>query len=130
MELFKWYKAYSVNNEELDNHHKALFDILNRLFENCLNIDAVNCLEPIVDELLSYADYHFTAEEQYMRQIGYDGIDKQLSDHKYFSRKAAQLKQVVNQNDYELTKELIVFLRGWILKHILEEDKKFSNYRP
>jgi len=126
MEIFKWYKKYSVNNEELDNHHKALFDILNRLFENCLSNNAVNCLESVADELISYADYHFTAEEKYMRDIGYEDIDKQISEHEYFTQKALELKQVINKNDYELTKEFTVSLLGWILKHVTEEDKKYS----
>ena len=47
MELFKWYKKYSVNNEELDNHHKTLFNITNKLLENCLGSDLSNCLDPL-----------------------------------------------------------------------------------
>lgn len=42
MELFKWYKTHSVNNEELDNHHKTLFNILNKLYENCMGTDLTN----------------------------------------------------------------------------------------
>ena len=126
MELFTWYKKYSVNNEELDNHHKALFDILNRLYANCLGKDNPNCLDPIVEELVSYSKYHFSAEEQYMKDIGYRDIDKQIVEHRAFTDRALQLQQVVDKNDFELTKELIVFLGNWLLHHVMEEDKKFS----
>ena len=126
MELFKWYKTYSVNNEELDSHHKTLFNILNRLYENCLGTDIPNCLNPIVEELVSYSNYHFSAEEQYMRDIGYEDIDKHISEHRSFAQRAIQLQKVINKNELELTKELIVFLGNWILHHVMEEDKKFS----
>ena len=126
MELFKWYKTHSVNNEELDNHHKALFNILNKLYENCMGNDLPNSLDPIVEELVSYSYYHFTAEEQYMRNIGYKDIDKQISDHRSFTQRIIQLHNVINKNDLEHTKELIVFLGNWILHHVMEEDKKYS----
>jgi hemerythrin-like metal-binding protein len=126
MELFKWYKKYSIDNEELDNHHKTLFNIMNRLYENCLNVDSPDCIKPIVDEMISYSDYHFSAEEQYMRNIGYKDIEKQISEHRSFTQRALQLRHVVNKDDLELTKELIVFLGNWILHHIMEEDKKIS----
>jgi len=126
MELFTWYKKYSVNNEELDNHHKALFDMLNRLYENCLGKDRPHCLDPIIEELVSYSNYHFSAEEQYMRNLKYRDIDKHISEHKAFTQRALQLQQVVSKDDFELTKELIVFLGNWLLYHVMVEDKKFS----
>jgi hemerythrin-like metal-binding protein len=126
MELFKWHESYSVNNEELDNHHKTLCSILNKLYENCMGADIPNSLDSIVDELVSYSNYHFTAEEQHMRDIGYKDIEKQINEHKEFTQKAFQLKKVIDKNDIEHTKELIVFLGSWILHHVMEDDKKYS----
>ena len=126
MSLFIWYKTYSVNNVELDNHHKALFDIINRLHDNCFDKDKLNCLDPIVEELASYSNYHFSAEEQYMRNIGYKDIEKHIIEHRAFRQRTLRLQQIVNKNDFEQTKELIVFLGNWICHHVLEEDKKFS----
>ena len=126
MELFKWHKTHSVNNEELDNHHKTLFNILNKLYENCMGTDIPHSLDPIVEELVSYSKYHFYAEEQHMRDIGYKDIEKQIAEHRSFSQRALQLQKVVNKDDIEHTKELIVFLGNWILKHVMEEDKKYS----
>lgn len=126
MELFKWYDAHSINNEELDNHHKALFNLLNKLYENCMSTDISKSLAPAVEELVSYSNYHFSAEEQYMKSIGYKDIEKQISEHRSFTQRVSRLQKVIDRNDLELTKELIVFLGSWILRHILEEDKKIS----
>ena len=107
MELFNWYKKYSVNNEELDNHHQKLFNITSKLLENCMDTSYSNCLEPIIEELVSYSNYHFLAEEQYMRNTGYKDIDKHISEHRSYTQRILHLQQVVNKNDFELTKELI-----------------------
>ena len=127
MELFKWHKTYSVKNDELDEHHKTLCNILNKLYENCMGKALPNSLYSIVDELVSYSNYHFSAEEQHMRDIGYKDIDKQMIEHREFTQIALQLKNDVNKNDLEHTKELIVFLGNWILHHVMEEDKKYSD---
>jgi len=126
MELFRWYQAYSVKNEELDNHHKTLCSLLNKLYENCMGTDLPNGLDSIVNELVSYSDYHFSAEEQHMRDIGYKDIDQQIIEHGEFKQRALQLQNAVTKNDLERTKELIIFLGKWILHHVMEEDKKFS----
>ena len=126
MALFKWYKSYSVNNEELDNHHKILFDIFNRLNDNCLGHESAKCLIPIIEELVSYSNYHFSAEEKHMRNIGYKEIDKHIIEHRGFTQKTLYLRQVADKNDPEVTKELIVYLGNWILKHIIKEDKKIQ----
>ena len=126
MELFTWYDKYSVNNEELDGHHKILFAILNKLYENCLaNVNA-NRLDGIIEELISYSSYHFIAEEEHMRTCGCTDIDRHMLEHKAFTDRTLQLKQDVDKDDFEASKELIVFLGNWLLHHVMEEDRKYS----
>ena len=124
--IFTWYEKYSVNNDELDKHHKALFAIFNTLYDNCVQIDNGISLEPIIKELVSYTNYHFTAEEQYMRDIGYKGIDNQISQHKIFTDKILEFQRDNSIIDCEHSKELIKYLGNWLLNHVLVEDMKIS----
>jgi hemerythrin len=124
--LFVWYNKYSVNNEELDAHHKALFDIINRLYENCVEVDNAISIEPLIKELVSYTQYHFSAEEQYMMDIGYKDINKQISEHMVFTDRILQLQRDDNLNDCGHSKELIVFLGNWLFNHVIVEDKKIT----
>jgi hemerythrin len=75
MPLVTWYKQYSVNNEELDNHHKNLFAILNKMYDSCLPADSSECAASVIEKLIEYTDYHFKAEEKYMADKGYKEID-------------------------------------------------------
>ena len=126
MTLFTWYEKYSVNNEELDGHHKILFNILNKLYENCMADANANRLDQLIEELISYSNYHFTAEEQHMRNSGYTGIDRHMIEHRAFTERTLQLKQDVDKDDFEGSKELIVFLGNWLLHHVMEDDRKYS----
>lgn len=126
MPLFNWYKMYSINNDEIDNQHKALFGIFNRLYDVCVDKGVANTYESIINELVSYADYHFKAEEKYMRDTGYKDIDKHIMMHQYFTERIMQLQQKNMEGDSLPTSELIVFLGNWLLHHVIEEDKKIS----
>jgi hemerythrin-like metal-binding protein len=126
MALFKWDDKYTVKDEELDNHHKALFAILNRLYLSCFEEKDVIKLDSIYEELISYINYHFSAEEQHMRDIGYNYIDEHIIVHNMFKEKILQLQQNVHIDTIEVTKELIVYLGKWLLHHVIVEDKKYS----
>jgi len=126
MPLLTWNDAYSVNNEDLDGHHKKLVSILNDLYGECLNVDIENCVGPKLDALLAYADYHFNAEERYMRRIEYFEIDEHIEMHNGFAYKLEEIKRIPHASQLELTKELIVFIGKWLLNHVLEEDRKYA----
>lgn len=103
-----------------------MIEILNRLYANCMVNNRANCLDPIVEELVSYSDYHFSAEEQYMKSIEYKGIDNHMLEHVAFTQRVPHLQLIANKDDFELKKELIVFLGNWLLHHAMEEDKKYA----
>jgi hemerythrin len=127
MTLFTWKESYSVHVEELDSHHKALFGIVNRLYENCLDAGTLGRLDPIINELAAYTVFHFSAEERYMTDTGFRELPGHVLMHQAFSRRIEQLRQNSSRNDLELTKELIVFLGSWLLHHVLEEDKLYAS---
>ena len=126
MALFTWDHKYSVNNDELDNHHKKLFAIFNKLYDSCL--DKGNCITsgPIVEELVSYTNYHFVAEEKYMQSIGYKDINKHISLHRIFTDSICQQLHKEDTNDIVVTKQLVLFIWNWLLNHVMIEDKKYS----
>ena len=126
MPLFRWLPEYSVNEAELDNNHKKLFYILNTVYENVMNSQKLDCVLPVIDELSEYARYHFTEEEKYMREKGFQEIDAHISEHREFKHKIEALKTNQSGNNLEVTKELIIVLGGWLLHHVIKEDTKYS----
>jgi hemerythrin-like metal-binding protein len=126
MPLLTWDHKYSVNNFELDIHHKKLFDIFNKLYNSCLDKGNGLILGPIVDELVVYTNYHFAAEEQYMRSVGYKDINQHISEHKIFTESISQQLHKTDVNDSAVSKQLVLFIWNCLLNHIIKEDKKYS----
>ncbi len=126
MPLVTWYKRYSVNDEELDNHHRKLFAILNNMYDTCLPAENMECAKKVIEELIEYTDYHFAAEEKYMADKGYKGIDEHRREHRYFLDKLLGLRNCGHSDDYNYKKEVMALLGNWLLKHVTVEDKKYS----
>jgi hemerythrin-like metal-binding protein len=124
--LLSWKPEYSVNKAELDSHHQKMFDILNTAYEHVMNTLEVACVLPVIDELSTVTNCHIAAEEQQMREIGFQGIDAHIAEHREFTQKIEALKTNYQGNNLEDTKELIILLGEWLLHHVLKEDKKYS----
>ena len=129
MPLYSWYDTYSIGNEEIDYHHKSLFNILNTLYDSSFEPDNTVTFNETLDKLISYADYHFEAEEQFMRDNKYKDIGKQTTEHLYFKQRVTELKKTSRTTNYELCHDVIVFLGDWLIQHIMIEDKKITAKR-
>lgn len=126
MALLDWKDEYGVGVAELDEHHRRLFSIVNDLYQECLKTDHNNgWLGDKTRDLLTYADYHFSAEERYIADKGYVEMPGHLQMHETFKQRAAQFLQIENREELERSKELIVYLGSWLLHHVLEEDRKY-----
>jgi len=79
-----------------------------------------------IDELMAYAEYHFAAEEELMKQLGYEENEEHFRLHRKFIDKLVKLQQISFESEEELTKELIVFLGNWLLHHVMDEDRKYT----
>ena len=126
MEEFTWSSKYSVANKELDHHHRTLFGIFNRLYDSCLNKhDTVN-VSAIVEELVTYVEHHFRAEEQYMEQIRYHDIERHISEHRAFAARIVKYRHAAKLNEAAVSKEIVLHLWKWLIDHVMTEDQKYA----
>lgn len=126
MPLFAWKNEYTVNSEELDRHHQKLFYILNSLYGNIMNSTDVDNVVPRLTELAAYTSYHFAAEEQLMEEKGFPDRDAHIAKHREFTDSIETLRRHYHDNDLEVTRDLIIVLGEWLLRHVLREDKKYA----
>jgi len=128
--MIKWKEEYSVGVEHIDAQHRKLFEIAGRaydLLKDELITDKYDRIIAIIEELKEYAVYHFNAEEQYMKEIGYRKLLSHKVSHDDFIEKVNSIDfdQVDdNQNEYLLN--TLDFVVNWIDRHILGQDKLYS----
>ncbi|KAB0664051.1 bacteriohemerythrin [Oryzomonas japonica] len=126
MEHFTWNNTYSVADEELDNHHKDLFGIFNKLYDTCLKKNEAAPLGAVIGELASYSAYHFHAEEQHMKDLDYSGLEQHIVQHRAFAARIDKYHHAHVANEVVVSKEIVLHLWKWLIDHVMTEDKKYS----
>lgn len=129
LRFVNWTKENSVLIEKMDNQHKVLFEITNKMGNMVLSSsDDKNSLVGILKELLDYTKKHFTEEEEFLEAKSYDKnhLAFQKEQHKIFIGKISEFKKNLEINDKKPSIEMIEFLRDWLLNHIDIEDKKYG----
>lgn len=112
----------------VDDEHKRLFEIIrdtDRVIHAELLHDKFDEIVRLLSELKDYTVFHFSDEEAYMESIGYDGLQAQKNAHQAFVDRLNEINlDDVDDNQDEYLEELIRFLLGWLVNHILLLDKK------
>lgn len=125
--MIQWKDEYVMGIPSIDEQHKELFEIANRIYEllkNEMITDKYNKIIEIIDELKSYTVYHFNAEEEYMKSIGYRKFLSQKAAHNDFLEKVNTIdydKIDNGQNEYLIS--MLDFVADWLIQHIIKEDK-------
>lgn len=107
-----------------------MFSILNTVYENIMRSSEVDCVLPMINELLDNTRQHFAAEEQFMRDRSFRELNAHIAKHAEFTCKIETLKAQYHGNDLEVTRELIIVLGEWLLNHVLKEDRKYADILP
>ena len=112
-----------------------MFDIIretNALIHNDLLHDKYDEIIHLLDELREYTKIHFADEEAYMKKIGFPGLDAQIRAHTAFVDKLMNIDldelDKIDDHQQEYLLELIDFLAGWLVNHILKMDVAIGVY--
>ncbi len=70
----KWDDAYSLGIKNIDDQHKKLFDIVDKIFSLQESKDVKGNIRTILHELFEYIKVHFKDEEEFMKSINYPDL--------------------------------------------------------
>lgn len=128
MQTFNWDEKYSVNVDTLDEQHKHLFDIVKRLYIALEDKDDRIALALVINDLVKYSKEHFIEEERYLIRNQYPNYEAHKKQHDVFMTKIEQFAADYNSGRYLLHFDILLFLKNWVLQHILVADKHFGDY--
>lgn len=114
---------------EIDQQHRKLVSIYDRLNEALKNNEPRNEIYRIIDEAIAYTELHFATEEQLMASSGYPLIEKHRKNHEELMSDARRLKgrlEDVGENMFSDWFNHWSF--GNVLAHIQYGDKQIEDY--
>ena len=125
---FKWKNDFSVGIQEMDDQHKNFFDIINRLVGEAGGNKGMEVAGPVLEQLSEYSRHHFTEEENWLKVIGYPGLQYQKAQHDFFISQVTELQDRHSKAEGNIPISTQEFLRDWLLTHILDSDKKYGAF--
>jgi hemerythrin len=125
---FVWSDEYSVGINEIDTQHKTLFDLINRLHKAILHKEGSKTCGGILDELVDYTRIHFALEQTLMRIGNYPEYEAHCEMHRALVAEVEVLQKKIASGQVAISFELLHFLRNWLTKHILGEDRKYGDF--
>lgn len=123
--FFEWSDNLSVGIEQIDEQHKTLIELINRLYVEMVSNDAeVETVEEILNELVHYTNVHFGFEERLLFDFGYRDIGTHGKYHDQLRNQLAKLQNKVIESKVSVNTELLGFVKRWLQHHIAIEDKR------
>ncbi len=128
MEAFVWNSRFETGIASVDQQHRHLVDIINRLGNMLIEGDAgSDKINDLFGELAKYATYHFTDEERLMAEAGIS--ERHIEPHRRHHRQFVEQLAGMWKGRTELDNPADVlhgFLSSWLTFHIMEEDHSMA----
>jgi hemerythrin len=121
-----WDEKYSVHVKEIDDQHKNLFSLFNKLQDGMITGKGKVELEQVLSELIDNTVIHFATEEKLMQQFSYIGFIEHKRTHDNLIAEAKELQEKFSHGKIVLSEKVSVFLSDWLTDHILDIDKKYG----
>ncbi len=128
MQFFPWKEQYNLNISEIDEQHRMLVAMIDKLHTAMAEGRSKSVLGEIITELYNYTKFHFITEERLMDEYDYPGLAEHRREHKALIGKVLAMMERQKTNPLGLGSDLSIMLQEWLNSHILDTDKRYSQY--
>lgn len=119
-----WDSSLELDIPPIDKQHKRIVDYINQLEEIKQTHDR-SVIGDVLNQLVDYTMSHFAFEEELMEESGYIFVNAHKRVHNLFVRKVNDYMERFRMNE-DITDELLVSLRTWLVNHILNDDRDYG----
>jgi hemerythrin len=127
--LITWLPTYSVNLPPIDEQHKRLFDLINRLHDEIVvRKSSPEAIGTALEELIQYTKTHFELEERFLASMQYPEVAQHKAKHEALTRRVMKLQQDFAAGKITVAAELMNLMRSWLSDHILKSDKRYAAF--
>ena len=128
MHRIEWTNQLSVGVPLIDSQHKELIRICNGLLSAVAKKRGERVLRNVVRRLREYTVFHFSSEERFMDKVRFPGRGGHALEHERLKRSVKRYQRLLYEREDLTADEVLRFLKGWLLKHILSQDFELADY--
>lgn len=125
IEKIEWDPKYSVDIKEIDDCQKKIFELFNKLIDIKTQEIESKVYINMIAELSEHSKLYFRTEERYMKKKGYPDFGAHSKAHRHFVQNFSGLRREISDDIANLTDDVIMELREWMIDHILTFDSLY-----
>jgi hemerythrin-like metal-binding protein len=129
--VFQWNDSYRLGLTELDEQHRTFFELTNGFWNAVVAGEAgAGDTQRVLAELSAYPQTHFRDEESFMARLDFprEELDRHLAAHDSFTTRLNALLERFRDGDRDTAREIVAFMSGWLVRHILEVDVRYAQF--
>lgn len=131
--MFIWKKEFELGIPSIDEQHKSLLDIGNRISDLLLahedGDDNYEDIFNVIEELKTYTIYHFDTEEELFVKHDYPNYESHKKEHDDFIEYVESVDfETIDENQKQFLKELLEKIIKWVFDHILTTDSLYKSH--
>ena len=125
--MLEWDDRLTTGVERIDSQHHIFFSLIGEFEDARQKKASMQHLHRALQEIISYASFHFISEQNVMKDCGYPELSEHLKLHTY-------LLNTLNTKASEMAlgicspKQVSSFLLDWFTTHVRKDDKKFAEH--
>ncbi len=123
MLALKWQEGFATRNESVDLQHHYFVDLINRVSTTIRETDDPGVHKRLFLEIIKYADFHFTSEENIVLTCKLPGLQRHHDRHAELLEELKHHTEDLLAGSYTAD-DFIQFLTNWFTGHTIYEDGK------
>ena len=127
MSQLEWQDRYLTGIPEIDEQHKALFDLVVSLGKALRGKPGTINLETLVSQLESYAKEHLAYEETLFDKYDYPGTKEHVEAHNRLREDIVRFKDMM-KDDKLTALALSSYMELWLYNHVIKMDMDYKAY--
>ncbi|HCM27558.1 MAG: hypothetical protein A2Z99_21625 [Treponema sp. GWB1_62_6] len=128
MAFIEWSEQFSVDIASIDEQHRHLVELINKLHGAMMAKESHLVLDEIINELIAYTFVHFNTEEEFFSQFGYPEAENHMTEHRQFIEKVDSFHRDFVAKKIGVSVGILDFLTDWLKSHILNRDKAYGPF--
>lgn len=128
MPIVTWDSSLVIDIQCFDKDHEHLVFLINKTYDMMLAKKSDKELDEILNELIAYTVYHFSAEESWMHEHKYPKLVEHKAQHDLFNREVLKFHQEFIAGEQFITEAIFTFLKQWLTEHIQKVDTEYARF--
>lgn len=125
---YPWKKEYELNHELFDNQTKKFLEIINIMKELVVRGVDNTGISEVFFQLTHYFERYMIQEEIYLKELGYDRLERHCQAHREFMDKIIDFRAGFESGDKDFSSDMYEYLEKWFDDHMMIDDRRAVNF--